>query len=72
MHVISHAKIDFLRFWLSIFFSVGRILDGLVGKMVFELTDHVCFVYRALFFLTDSAKNHVLNTVNQTAGFVNI
>ena len=30
------------------FFSVGRILEGLLGKMV-KLTDHVCFVYRALF-----------------------
>ena len=32
----------------SVPFSVGRILEGLLGKMV-KLTDHACFVYRALF-----------------------
>ena len=30
------------------------------------LTDHVCFLYQALMFLTESLKNHVLNTMNQT------
>ena len=29
-----------------------------------KLTDQVCFVYRALFILTESAKNHVLNIMN--------
>ena len=35
MHVISHARNDLLRFWLSTFFSVSRNLDN--GK----LTDQV-------------------------------
>ena len=31
-----------------------------------KLTGHVCFVNQALLFLMESAKNHVLNTMNQT------
>ena len=30
------------------------------------LMGHVYFVYQALFFLTESAKTHVLNTMDQT------
>ena len=42
MHVISNAKIDFLRLWLS--------------WKNDKLTDHVCFAYQALFVLMESAK----------------
>ena len=65
MHVIPYAKIDFLRFWLSIVFC-WKNPRWYIRKND-KLTDHVCFTYRALFVLTESAKNHVLNTVNQTA-----
>ena len=40
MHVISNTKIDFLRFCLSNFFSIEKILDGLLGKNG-KLTGHV-------------------------------
>ena len=52
MHVISSAKIDFLRFWLSTFFLLEEL-----GKMISNITALVCFVYQALFVLTESAKN---------------
>ena len=34
MHVIFNTIIDFQIFWLNTFFSVGRILAGLLGKLV--------------------------------------
>ena len=60
MHVISNAKI--LRFWLSTFFLLKISVESVERND--KLMDHVCFVHRALFFLTESGKNHVLNTMN--------
>ena len=51
MHVISNAKIDFLRFWLTtfFFFFCWENLGSFIWKNG-KLTHHVCFVYGALFF----------------------
>ena len=65
MHVISNRKNDFLRFLLSIFFFCWKTPRGSVRKNV-KLMGHVCFVNQALFFLMESAKNHVMNAMNQT------
>ena len=65
MHVIINAKIDFLRFWLCTFFFCWKNPGGSIRKNG-NLTDHVFSAYRALLFLMESAKNHVLKTVNQT------
>ena len=35
-----------------------------------KLMGHVCFINQALLFLTESVKNHVLNTINQTVKMV--
>ena len=32
--ILTYAKIDFLRFWLSTHFSVGRILESLLENIV--------------------------------------
>ena len=40
MHVISHTKNDFLRFWLSTF-SAGRILEGLLGPCMFYISGFI-------------------------------
>ena len=37
-----------------------------------KLTEHVSFVYRALFILTESVKNHVLNIFNWTVFWISI
>ena len=44
----SHTNIDCLRFWLSVFFFCWKNPGGSVRKTV-KLTDHVHFVYQALF-----------------------
>ena len=45
----------------SVLFSCRKNLGGSIRKNG-KLTDHVCFVNRALFFLMELAKNHVLNS----------
>ena len=63
MHVISNAKIDFLRFWLGTF-SVGRILEGLLGKMVRQRVRYVLYI--GLYSFLWNRRKNVLNTMNQT------
>ena len=67
MHVIFSTKINlFSEILAQYLFSVGRILGGSIRKN--GKFNHVC-VNRASFFLMESAKSHVLNTMNQTVVF---
>ena len=62
MHVIKW----FLEILDQYLFSHGSKLNGLLGKMVFKLMGQVCFVYRALFILTEPLKNQVQKIFDQT------
>ena len=63
----NHVSLTF--YWFSEIlaqsFFCRKNLGGTIRKNG-KLTSHVCFVNRALFFLMESAKTHVLNTMNQT------
>ena len=65
MHVISNAKKMIFCDCGSVPFFCKKNPGRSVRKNV-KSTGHVCFVYQALFFLTETAINHVLNNVNQT------
>ena len=64
MHIVSHAKFIFQDTG-SVPFFCWKNPGGSIRKNG-KLSDHVCFVYRALFFFDgmQSAKKHALNTVN--------
>ena len=60
-----HANMLLIEILAQYLFSIGRILEGLLGKMV-KLKDHVCFVYRTYSFRRNQRKKRAVNTVHQT------
>ena len=57
----SNCRYDQPGFSIDIQHMLRKNPGGSIRKTC-QLMDHVCCVYQALFFLTESAKNHMLNT----------